>query len=371
MRFAIVATLTAVLASSAAAQAPDRGPDTTIDAATRARVIAGVLQRLDEGYVFPEKAAEMSRAVRERARRGAYDRVASAHGFADSLTRDLQGVSRDRHLRVVYRSRGVPDETPDGEPSAEERREQAAFARRVNFGLERAERLAGNVGYLEIRSFNFDAGTVDSALAAAMGFLGNTDALIIDVRRNGGGDPEMVAAVSSYLMRPKTLINKFYWRPQDRWDEFRTSAVSGRHYGTAKPVYVLTSDRTFSGAEEFAYDVQTQRRGEVVGDTTGGGAHPGGIRRVTETFGVWVPSGRAVNPVTGTNWEGTGVVPDVPVPASDALRTAHLRALERLLAPERDPERRALLEEAIEEVRRAPVTAIAAPSGPPRGRPGR
>lgn len=184
-----------------------------------------------------------------------------------------------------------------------------------------------------------------------MNFLANTDALIIDVRRNGGGEPAMVAAVCSYLLPPDILINKFYWRPQDRWDEFRTGAVSGRHYGTKRPVYVLTSDQTFSGAEEFAYDLLTQRRGVVVGDTTGGGAHPGGMRRVTEQFGVWVPSGRAVNPVTGTNWEGTGVRPDVPVPAANALGTAHLRALELLLAAERDGEHRARLQRAIDEVR--------------------
>jgi retinol-binding protein 3 len=207
------------------------------------------------------------------------------------------------------------------------------------------------VGYLEIRSFNFDAAAVDSVLAAAMNFLANTDALIIDVRRNGGGEPAMVAAVCSYLLPADVLINKFYWRPQNRWDEFRTGKVSGRHYGTKRPVYVLTSDQTFSGAEEFAYDVVSQRRGEVVGDTTGGGAHPGGMRRVTEHFGVWVPSGRAVNPVTGTNWEGIGVRPDVPVDAADALRAAHLRALDRLLAAERNAEHRARLQQVIGEVR--------------------
>lgn len=190
-----------------------------------------------------------------------------------------------------------------------------------------------------------------------MTFLVNTDALIIDVRRNGGGEPEMVAAVCSYLLPPNRLINKFYWRPQDRWDEFRTSPVTGRHYGTTRPVYVLTSENTFSGAEEFAYDLQTQRRGEVVGDTTGGGAHPGGMRRVAEHFGVWLPSGRAVNPVTGKNWEGTGVRPDVPVPASEALRTAHLRALQRLLAAERNAERRMLLERAIGQVSRSAKTS--------------
>ncbi len=351
--FAAALLLAPALPAPVHAQGPDLGPDATVDAATRTRVIDGVLGRLNEDYVFPAKAADMAKAVRERARRGAYERVTSARAFADTLTRDLQAVSHDLHLQVVYRSRGVADESPEGEPSPAERGKHAAFARRVNFGLERAERMAGNVGYLEIRSFNFDAATVDAALAAAMNFLAHTDALIIDVRRNGGGDPAMVAAVCSYLLPPNTLINKFYWRPGERWDEFRTGRTSGRPYGTTRPVYVLTSDGTFSGAEEFAYDIQTQRRGEVVGDTTGGGAHPGGLRRVTDTFGVFVPAGRAVNPVTGTNWEGTGVLPDVPVAADRALRTAHLRALERILAAERDEDMRAALRKAIADVERA------------------
>jgi hypothetical protein len=357
MRFMLAIALVPVLSPGAVAQTPNAQPDTTIDAATRARVIDNVLRRLDEGYVFPKTASEMGKVIRERSRRGVYDRILSARAFADTLTRDLQGVSRDRHLEVVYQSRGVRDEVPDAEPSADERRERAAFARRINYGMERVERLSGNVGYLEIRSFDIDAGAVDSVLAAAMNFLAHTDALIIDVRRNGGGDPLRVAAVCSYLLPSNRLINKFYWRPQNRWDEFRTGSVIGWHYGTTRPVYVLTSDQTFSGAEEFAYDVQTQRRGEVVGDTTGGGAHPGGMRSVTERFGVWVPSGRAVNPVTGTNWEGTGVRPDLPVEAAAALRTAHLRALERLLKDERDLDHRARLQRAIDEVQREPTTS--------------
>jgi C-terminal processing protease CtpA/Prc len=338
-------------------QAQTAQQDMTIDAATRKDVVGGVQRQLAEGYVFPRKANEMIAVLRDRVKQGSYDSIVSAQGLADVLTRDLQAVSHDRHLRVIYRSRGVEDQTPDASPSEVQRREREAFGKRVNYGLERVERLNGNVGYLEIRSFDFDAATVDSVLAAAMSFLSNTDALIIDVRRNGGGEPGMVAAVCSYLLPPRLLINKFYWRPQDRWDEFRTALVSGRHYGTTRPVYVLTSEDTFSGAEEFAYDVQTQHRGEVVGDTTGGGAHPGGVRRVSEHFGVWVPSGRAVNPVTGTNWEGTGVRPDVPVPAEDALRTAHLRALGRILASARDAERREQLQQVINEVRHAKLAS--------------
>jgi retinol-binding protein 3 len=349
MRLTIALLFGLALSGPLTAQVAEQ-PDTSIDAATRNRVIEGVLQRLHEGYVFPDKAAEMARAVRTQVKRGAYSRIVSARGFADTLTRDLRAVSHDLHLEVVYQ-REVRDEVPDAEPSPQERRERRAFGRRVNFGLERVERMSGNVGYLEIRSFNFDAADVDSTLTAAMNFLAHTDALIVDLRRNGGGEPSMVAAVCSYLMPANTLINKFYWRPQRRWDEFRTGPVRGRHYGLTRPLYVLTSDQTFSGAEEFAYDVQTQKRGEVVGDTTGGGAHPGGLRRITDHFGVWIPSGRAVNPITGTNWEGTGVRPDVPVPADGALRTAHLRALEHLIRNESDESRKVALQQISEQIR--------------------
>ncbi|HEX5633586.1 MAG TPA: S41 family peptidase [Gemmatimonadales bacterium] len=347
-----------LLADPLAAQGPAAGPDRAIDARERGEVIDGVLRELDRNYVFPAKAKEMEAAIRGRAKRGEYDGVTSARAFADSLTQHLQAVSRDKHLRVRYSAKPVRAESADGEPSAAQRQEMAAFGRLVNFGIEKAERLAGNVGYLEVRSFGFDAAQADAAVAAAMNLLGNTDALIIDVRRNGGGDPAMVALLCGYLLGPgEILINKFYWRPADRWDESRTpAAVSGRHYGTERPVYVLTSGNTFSGAEEFAYDIQTQKRGEIVGAVTGGGAHPGGMQRATEHFGVWVPSGRAVNPVTNTNWEGTGVQPDVPVPAGDALRTAHLRALERLLAASRDAEHRERLEQAITELKKKATT---------------
>jgi len=350
--------ISAVLALTLAAphalppQTENSEPDTTIDAATRARVIRGVLRRLEEGYVFPKTAHAMAQSVEARARRGEYDSIVSAQAFAHRLTQDLRSVSHDLHLHVAYSKAGVQDEGPGGQPSPADQSAHQIYGRRINWGLERAERLNGNVGYLRIQSFDFDGKLADSALAAAMNFLANTDALIVDVRDNGGGDPTYVAAVCSYFMPANTLINKFYWRPQNRWDEFRTSKVTGRYYGTQKPIYLLTSDGTFSGAEEFAYDVQTQRRGEIVGDTTGGGAHPGGMREVSDGFGVWVPAGRAVNPVTGKDWEGTGVIPDVPVSAEAALRTAHVRALRKILASERDPKRQETLRQVIEQVSR-------------------
>lgn len=228
-------------------------PDMTVDPASRRQVLDGVLARLREAYVFPDTAAAMERAVRERMRRGEYDRVTSARALAESLTAHLQAVSQDRHLRVRYSAEPIPERRGDG-PGPEEAARARAFGRQVNFGFEKVERLAGNVGYLELRSFGFDAEWIGEVAGAAFEFLANTDALIIDIRRNGGGSPHMVAFVSSYLFGEDTVhLNSLYWRPGDRTDHFFTrKAVPGTRYGPDRPIYVLTSRRTFSGAEEFA-----------------------------------------------------------------------------------------------------------------------
>jgi retinol-binding protein 3 len=330
-------------------------PDRALEAAERRTIIDGVLAQLNEAYVFPDTAKAMERAIRARQRRGEYDRITSARAFADSLTSHLQAVSSDRHLRVRYVPRGVPSGSGGDGPSPEDQEQARAFGRRVNFGFERVERLAGNVGYLEIRSFGFDTADVSSVAATAFTFLGNTDALIIDLRRNGGGSPHMVAQVSSYLFGAEPVhLNSLYWRPGNRTDDFYTTrTVAGSRYGPERPVYVLTSRNTFSGAEEFTYNLQTRKRATIVGDTTGGGAHPGGQRRVTDHFAVWVPSGRAINPITKTNWERVGVRPDIAVASDQALRTAHLTALRSLRRQATDAERQRALDQAIADVERS------------------
>src|SRR4051812_34128687 len=165
--------LSAVLALAAPQPDPvqNPGPDTTVDAPIRAEVIQGVLQRIREGYVFPRTAAEMEQAVRGRVRRGEYDSIVSAVALADRLTRGLRSVSHDLHLHVVYDAKGVQDEGSGGEPSPSDQSERKLYGRRINWGMERVERLNGNVGYLHIRSFDFDGSLVDSTLAAAMNFL--------------------------------------------------------------------------------------------------------------------------------------------------------------------------------------------------------
>jgi retinol-binding protein 3 len=284
--------------------------DREIDPETRAQVIEATLEAVDRSYIFPEVATKMAAAVRERHRIGAYESLASAREFARALTTDLQAVSRDKHLRVVF-SPGGERTTPPPRPLLR------------NHGFEKTEILPGNIGYIEVTSFQGTGEAAAKAAAEAMSALADTDALIVDLRRNGGGSPHTVAMLSSYLFDQPTHLNSLYWRERERTDEFwTTKEVAGRRFGQGKPVFVLTSKRTFSGAEEFSYNLKALKRATLVGETTGGGAHPGSVRRVHELFTVFVPTGRAINPITRGNWEGTGVAPDVAVPAEQALERA-------------------------------------------------
>jgi C-terminal processing protease CtpA/Prc len=220
----------------------------------------------------------------------------------------------------------------------------------MNHGFGKVERLPGNIGYLEF--FNFaDEELGADTVAAAMNFVNGTDALIIDMRRNGGGNPAMVALVCSYLFGPEPVhLNDLYWREGNRTDEFWTKKeVAGKRY-VNKDVYVLTSKRTFSGAEEFTYNLKNLKRATIIGETTGGGAHPGGGFRISEHFGMFVPTGRAISPITKTNWEGTGVTPDVSVPADQALHVARLTALKKSLTTLANPDFKAGVEEEIQKL---------------------
>ena len=330
------------------AQGPQEQPDMTVDAAMRSAVIEDALKKLNDYYVFPETAKKMEQAVRDRIARKEYDQITSAKTLATTLQSHLQEVSHDKHLRVMYSARATPPETERREPSPEEQARQLEFLRTINFGFEKVERLAGNVGYLDLRGF-LPAQLGAETVVAAMNFVANTDALIIDLRRNGGGDPAMVALISSYLFGAEPVhLNDLYFRPDNTTRQWWTLPyVPGKRYGEKKEVYVLTSKRTFSAAEEFTYNLKNLKRARIVGETTGGGAHPGGGRRINEHFAIWVPSGRAINPISKTNWEGTGVTPDVDVPADQALKVAHIAAMNRVLEKVTEPERQDAIKQAI------------------------
>jgi hypothetical protein len=347
---ALVLLTFAVFQISSAQQPGAQPPDATIDEATRTQIIESISKRLNEAYVFPDVAKKMETSLRDRVAKKEYDQITSSRAFAETLTKDLQAVSKDKHLRVRYSHEPLPVRQPRREPSAEEREEHHREMKWMNHGFNKVERLRGNIGYIEFRGF-FDPELGAETLAAAMNFVNATDALIIDLRNNGGGSPEMVALVCSYLFGPEPVhLNDLYWREGDRTDEFWTrKEVAGKRY-LNKDVYVLTSKRTFSGAEEFTYNLKNLKRATIIGETTGGGAHPGGGFRINEHFNMFVPTGRAISPITKTNWEGTGVKPDIEVPADQALLVARLTAMKKSITTLTNPGFRAGVQEVIDEL---------------------
>jgi hypothetical protein len=325
-------------------------PDLTIDAAARTQVIDAILKRLNESYVFPEVAKKMEQSIRERVDKKEYDQITSAKQFATTLTKDLQAVSNDKHLRVRHSNEAIPERGPEREPTAEERDQRRRDLTWMNHGFAKVERLRGNIGYLEFLNFMDEELGADT-VAAAMNFVNGTDALIIDMRSNGGGNPAMVALVCSYLFGSEPVhLNDLYWREGNRTEEFWTrKEVPGKRY-LNKDVYVLTSKQTFSGAEEFTYNLKNLKRATIVGETTGGGAHPGGGFRLSEHFGMFVPTGRAISPITKTNWEGTGVTPDIRVPADQALVVARLMAIKKSRTKVTNPDFKAAVEDEIQKL---------------------
>jgi retinol-binding protein 3 len=308
-------------------QQPQAQPDRPIDAAAQAAVIDTLIKELNDTYVFPEIAKKMETDVRARLAANGYGAITSSRAFAEKLTTDLQAISKDKHLRVRYSHDVFPVRQDRREPTAAEIEEGRWFNRRVNYGFEKIERMNGNIGYIDLRGFNdHEAGA--ETVAAAMTFLQNTDALIFDLRQNGGGNPAMIALISSYLFGDKPVhLNDLYWRKGNKTDEFWTKPEVAKVKFTNKDIYVLTSNYTFSGAEEFSYNLKNLKRATIIGETTGGGAHPGGMVRLADHFAVFIPSGRAINPISKANWEGTGVEPDIKVPKDQALKVAYIAAL--------------------------------------------
>lgn len=329
--------------------------DTPVSAAYRRAVVESLIVQVQARYVFPDKGATLARALRKRLQAREYDGITSGKVLAESLTAHMQAVTFDGHMRVHHRQEPFPEQLEEGMPEEEIARRREEM-RMLNFGFEQVRRLPGNVGYLDLRMFS-GAPEGHATAVAAMQFLANCDGLIIDLRRNGGGSPDMIQTLTTYLVPEgdRLHLNDFYEREGDRTVQFHTAAqVPGRRLA-GKPLYVLTSALTGSAAEEFAYNVQTHKLGTVLGATSAGAAHPGGLFRLGEHHAAFIATGRAINPVTRTNWEGVGVKPDIEAPPHEAVQRAHVRIVEQLLAEAATDARRALLTRSLEAARTLPV----------------
>ncbi len=299
--------------------------------AEKRSAVNSISKLLFDNYIFPEVSREMENHIKSRLKNKEYDNISDPAKFAEELTEDLQSVSKDKHIRVRFdpeQIKRMRENDDQGEDAVSP--EFIQMLKTENYGFRKVERLGGNIGYIDLRNFG-PGDLIKDKVASVMSFVEDCNALIFDMRFNGGGDPSGIQVITSYLFSEEPVhLNDLYFRPKDTTEQYWTLRdIKGKRMPEI-PVYILTSSYTFSGAEEFTYNLKNLKRAIVVGETTGGGAHPGGVNIADDNFAVFVPVGRAINPITKTNWEGTGVTPDVEISSTKALTKAQILALENI-----------------------------------------
>lgn len=292
------------------------------------QTIVTVIKKLKKTYVFPKLADSVEQMVNHYYAKGKYDSISTESDFAFQLTRDLQNITHDQHLKISFIN-PAPIDVPKQNDSGKSGKTTWIddLLKDNNFGVKEKKILEGNIGYLNMPVF----GPLDKCadtLIAAMKYVENTDALIIDLRScRGSLDENTIPFLHSYFFKESVHLSDFYIRETDNTKQFWTSAwLPGKRY-IDKPVYILTSGRTFSGGEAFAYDLQQHKRAIVIGEITRGGANPTNLEKVNTSFNIAIPYARSVNTVTKTNWEQVGVLPDSLIKANRALYLASLSAL--------------------------------------------
>jgi hypothetical protein len=329
----------------------EREVEPSLSAELRVAIIEGVSQALQDVYVYEDVAGEMAALLRRNMGAGAYEGVGTRKELARRLTDDLRSLANDLHLRVEVDPTPVERTGGSQEAEGENPHGPAEVRSRTNFGLRKAEVLEGNVGYLAVDGFE-GGPEAGATVVGAMNFLGNTDALILDLRQNRGGGASVIQMIFGYLLDRPTHITGFYVRETDTHQQFWSPPYMPGPSLAHVPVYVLVGPRTFSAAEAFTFSMQTLGRGTVIGEPTRGGSHPVRPVSIPETgVTVQVPFGRTVDPRTDQDWEGAGIHPDIPVPAGEALEHAHLEALGGILDGETDPVRKRSVERILERIR--------------------
>ncbi len=295
--------------------------ETALTPAFKQETIDRLAQQMNDHYVLPEVAQKTSDHLKSRLKAGYFDEFDDLEAFAKALTTEARSVSKDKHILVRKERPQGKKEKPMAK-LLKDHMYRMAYHRKDNGGFREAKMLEDNVGYIDLRSFA--PLPVGQPFADSfMKLLASSDAMIIDLRFNGGGDPAMVQYLCSYFFDEKTHLNSLYFREGDRTDEFWTlDSVNGQKLSDI-PLFVLTGERTFSGAEEFSYNMQTQKRATLVGQTTRGGANPGTMMPLNEKLAAFIPTGMAINPITKTNWEGVGVIPEIKTKSEDAFETAY------------------------------------------------
>jgi hypothetical protein len=334
-------------------------PEIKLTHQEKAQVVDSISKFMADKYVFPDMGKKMGDLVTKNLKEGVYENIINPQDFAGKLTEDLRTVNNDRHIGVQFNPEYIAMVKKAN--ADENNKELEEFEKKErehnNFNFKEIKILPGNIGYLKFNSFQ-DASVAGPTAIAAMNFLAYTDALIIDLTDNGGGSPSLIQLISTYFFEEPEHLNSFYIREGDKTEQFWTLPYVPGPKMTETDIYVLTSGYTFSGAEEFTYNLKNLKRATIVGETTGGGAHPVDMHVINDNYGISIPFGKAVNPVTNSNWEGTGVEPDVKVPRDKAMETAYMLALEKRVEKEKDKEIKQSLEWTIDGIKakQNPVT---------------
>lgn len=309
-------------------------PPLLIKPALTRSLIDSIREALNRYYVLPDAALKMAGKLEQEYKKGAYKNITDPRELANRLAQDIQKAHHDGHFRLDYMpdfARMLSDTTGAAKRHQEGEAARLMDMRKRNFLFEKVEILNGNIGYLVFSGFTGFVKDAKPTFTSAFRFVANTNALIIDMRKNGGGSPDMVIQAESYFFPTKTHLNDIIDRLSGKKNEFWTDPANADSVILQMPVYILTSKGTFSAAEDFTYGMQSVKRAVVVGDTTGGGAHP--VRPFNVGFGFVanIPFARSLNPYTNTNWEGTGVIPDIPVSSDKALAAAQNAIFEKLI----------------------------------------
>ncbi len=306
------------------------GQGKQLNAALRAATIESIGQLLKDKYAYPEVAAKMETELRARLKRGDYDQIFDGGKFAERLTADLRSIFDDKHLKLSFSVEPIPVRSGmAGMPSAEEIEQARIKQSRENFGLPKVEILKGNVGFIQINYFA-PLSWSNASYTAAMNYVAHSDALIIDVRQNRGSmDINTIPFFCSYLFDQPVQIGDIFTRESNETRQLWTYAQVPGHKYVNKPIFILTSQRTASGAEGFVSGLKRLKRAVLVGETTAGASMPGGSHRVNDHFSIWISTGRSAAGTAGN--ENKGIEPHVAVPSDVALNEAHRSALDGLI----------------------------------------
>jgi C-terminal processing protease CtpA/Prc len=319
-------------------EVPAMSTANSLDESSRHKIISSVISELEQGYVFEKKAVEIGHMLRSNQQRKNYKSITNSIEFAQTLTEQLQQATGDKHLQVEFSDEVIP--AANDTQGLEER---AAFEmemwRAHNFGIEKIERLKFNMGYLKLSAFG-PVKEVGPLLASAMNLLNNMDSLIIDLRGNFGGSEQTVQLLASYLLNERTHLLNMFKREGNRTEQHWSSDyVEGKRFGQQKDVYILIDNNSFSAAEDFSYAMKNLKRATLIGEASGGAANSGDMVRIDDHFSLFLPTARGYSPITKTNWEGKGVIPDISVLGAEALNTAQVVILNKLQGSEQDPRR--------------------------------